>query len=154
MLKYIRAKSERDLLDVKRLFHEYEDTLDFNLGFQNFEKELVDLPGDYAPPSGTIVLAVIDGEAVGCVALRRINKEICEMKRLFVSPSFRGRGIGRSLAEAVIEDARGIGYKFMRLDTVPSMIEATSLYRALGFKEIEPYRYNPIEKALYMQLEL
>ena len=154
MLELVEAQSQENILDVKELFREYAASLDFNLSFQDFEKELAGLPGDYAPPGGTIMLAFLDGSVAGCVALRRIDGETCEMKRLYVRPEYRQRGIGRRLAEAVIEHARGLDYRSMRLDTIPSMEHANSLYRSLGFKEIEPYRYNPLEGALYMELRL
>ncbi|MCK4236337.1 MAG: GNAT family N-acetyltransferase [Candidatus Krumholzibacteria bacterium] len=154
MLKLVNARSEKDILDVKELFQEYADSLDFSLYFQDFEEELVGLLADYAPPGGTIVLAVFTGENAGCVALRRIDEKTCEMKRLYVRPQYRRKGIGRRLAEAVIEYARRVGYMSMRLDTISSMKQANSLYRSLGFREIEPYRYNPLESAIYMELKL
>jgi len=154
MLEIIRAESKREITIVEELFEEYAASLDFNLCFQNFDRELAELPGEYASPSGVMLLAKVDGTVAGCVALRSIGEEICEMKRLYVKPQYRGSGIGRKLAEAVIRHAVEIGYKTMRLDTIPSMIEATSLYRSLGFQSIEPYRPNPIEGAIYLELKL
>jgi epoxyqueuosine reductase len=141
-----------DLDTVRRLFREYEASLPFDLSFQNFEKELEDLPGRYAPPSGRILLARCGGTFVGCVALRQIGDGLCEMKRLFVQPAFQGKGFGKALARAIIEEGRRIGYKRMRLDT--AMEPAMSLYKSLGFGEIPPYQHVPVEGVVFMELEL
>ena len=154
MLKIISVASDTDLQTVHQLFNAYASTLDFDLDFQDFEKELNLLPGAYAPPQGCILIALWQAKAAGCVALRPIDGGVCEMKRLFVKSGFRGLGIGKALAEAVIAAARQIGYTAMRLDTVPSMITAQSLYLSLGFKEIPPYRYNPVEGTKYLELRL
>jgi len=143
-----------DLSEVKALFLEYARSLDFNLCFQSFERELVELPGAYAPPEGRLLIARHNGMTVGCTALHKIDDETCEMKRLYVRPATRGMNLGRMLAEAVIREARKIGYHRMRLDTITSMTAAIELYRSLGFYEIEPYRPNPIPGALYMELIL
>jgi ribosomal protein S18 acetylase RimI-like enzyme len=139
---------------VRCLFVEYAASLGFDLGFQDFERELISLPGDYAPPEGCLFLALCGQEAAGCVALHRFSAGICEMKRLYVRPAYRGLRIGRILSEAVVDEARQIGYTRMRLDTVPGMHRAQELYRSLGFQEIEAYRYNPIPGTRYMELVL
>jgi putative acetyltransferase len=126
-----------------------------NLCFQNFEQELAGLPGDYSPPHGRLLLAAYEGQLAGCVALHEWESGICEMKRLYLRPAFRGKGFGRVLAEAIIAEARNIGYQRMRLDTiVPIMKDAVEMYRKLGFREIAPYRSNPIAGAMYMELQL
>lgn len=148
------ATTPDDVMLARSLFEEYAATLGFDLSFQDFQKELKGLPGDYAPPKGTILFA-FDGDMVlGCVALRPMGDGICEMKRLFVRPRFRGRALGRRLAEAVVAEAREKGYKRMRLDTVPAMVEAVALYRSLGFRPIEPYRPNPVPGAMFFEKDL
>lgn len=154
MLKIKWVSSKQEIQQVRQLFLEYAGLLGFDLHFQDFKNEVSGLPGDYAPPKGGLMLAVKERQVAGCVALREIGGRICEMKRLYVRPEFRGQGIGRRLALTIIGEARKRGYAQMRLDTVPSMKEATSLYRSLGFKEIEPYRYNPVRGALFMELSL
>ena len=154
MINLIPAESENDIQQVTKLFRAYAESLGFDLSFQDFEKELAELPGEYAPPSGRLLLAKSKTHTAGCAALRKITSDISEMKRLYVLPEFRGKGIGRQLAEAIIEEARRIGYIYMHLDTAPSMKEAIALYRSLGFKEAEPYRYNPIAGALYFGMVL
>lgn len=154
MLEMVHIPTDQNLNEIKALFKEYASSLGFDLTFQNFKEELAKLPGDYAPPHGSLLLANWQGQVAGCVALRRIDNRVCEMKRLYVRPQFRGFGIGKSLAERIIELARRMGYVRMRLDTVPTMERAKSLYALLGFREIPPYRYNPIEGATFMELIL
>lgn len=140
---------------MRELFLEYANSMAFSLCFQSFETELAQLPGDYAPPAGRLLLATISDAPAGCVALHKIAPEGSEMKRLYLRPRFRGQGLGKILAQRVIAEAREIGYLKLRLDTVePMMKTAVALYRSLGFQEIAAYRSNPIEGALYMELRL
>ena len=148
------AISTADVASVRELFLEYADSLGFDLGFQDFDSEVADLPGSYTRPRGAILLARESERLLGCVALRPLERDVCEMKRLYVRPEGRGRGVGRALAEAVIAAARRFGYRAMRLDTVPSMAAARELYRSLGFREVEPYRFNPIPGTSFMELDL
>jgi putative acetyltransferase len=151
----VGAETSARIAQARELFIEYAQSLNFSLCFQNFDKELAEMPGSYSPPNGRLLLAHFDGELAGCVALHKLDSEMCEMKRLYVRPQFRGKQIGLALAERVISEAREIGYERMRLDTVePAMKQAVDLYRRLGFREIAPYCRNPIAGALYMELEL
>lgn len=150
----VRAGSPARLDQARELFKEYEAFLGFDLCFQGFQEELAGLPGAYAPPSGRLLLALKGEEAAGCVALRKINGAVCEMKRLYLRPAFKGKGLGRALAESIVWEARLIGYSKMRLDTVPKLDAAIALYRDMGFNEIPPYRENPIEGALFLELAL
>lgn len=155
MLQMSQVVSPDQIAQARELFLEYAQSLGFSLCFQNFDKELADLPGEYAPPAGRLLLAEYDGEVAGCIALHKLEPDICEMKRLYLRRQFRGKGLGRALAERVIAEARQIGYKRMRLDTVePVMKDAVGMYRKLGFKEIAPYRENPMAGTLYMELLL
>lgn len=148
----VQVASEQDLREIRALFEEYARSLDFNLCFQGFDRELAELPGRYAPPSGRLLLALVDGAVAGCVALRDIGGGSCEMKRLYVRPAFHGQGVGRRLATAIVEQGRAAGYASMKLDTVPAMKPAIALYESLGFRDIGPYTNNPIEGARYMEL--
>jgi ribosomal protein S18 acetylase RimI-like enzyme len=148
------AIGERDITDVAALFREYGQSLGIDLSFQHFDEELASLPGDYAEPRGTLLLARVGGTAAGCVGARPLDESICEMKRLYVRPAFRGLRLGDALAHAVIDAARTRGYTRMRLDTLPSMTSARKLYASLGFREIPPYRFNPIEGTTFMELTL
>jgi ribosomal protein S18 acetylase RimI-like enzyme len=153
-LTFVPAGSAEEIEQARTLFKEYATSLGVDLCFQNFDQELRELPGEYSPPGGVLLLAFQGSELAGCVALRKISDEVCEMKRLFARPQFRGQGIGRALAIEIIEEGQKRGYRRMRLDTLPSMKQAIPLYHSLGFKPIEPYRYNPVEGAIFMELEL
>ena len=154
-MNLIQAETSEQIEQARELFKEYEASLGINLCFQNFEEELANLPGDYVPPSGRLLLAVAGKTVAGCIALRKIGEGVCEMKRLFVRSDFRGKGLGRQLVETIVRAAKEIGYERMRLDTLPGkMDEAIALYRSLGFKEIEPYYGNPVPGAKFMELEL
>jgi ribosomal protein S18 acetylase RimI-like enzyme len=152
--RIVHATAQTDVDRAKELFQEYAASLGFDLGFQDFERELSHLPGEYAPPYGCLLLAWYGRELAGCVAVRPLEDRVCEMKRLYVRPAYRGLGLGRTLAKAAIAEAKKLEYAAMRLDTVPSMQRARTLYRALGFAEIAPYRYNPILGATYLELAL
>jgi ribosomal protein S18 acetylase RimI-like enzyme len=146
----IRAATMEDLDEIRLMLREYAAWLEIDLCFQNFEEELAGLPGEYSPPRGRLLIA----EGGGCVAVRPIDDETCEMKRLYVRPEGRGLGLGRRLVLAIIKEARAIGYRRMRLDTMPKMGGAQRLYEALGFRDIEAYRYNPEPGARFLELEL
>ena len=148
------AKLPDELRTVRALLREYEAEMAIDLRFQGFEQELASLPGDYAPPRGALLVAEVDDAIAGCVALRPLDADACEMKRLYARPAFRGQGVGRALAAAVIVEARRIGYTRMRLDTLPVMIEAQALYQRLGFADIPPYRENPVPGVRYLELTL
>jgi ribosomal protein S18 acetylase RimI-like enzyme len=143
-----------DLAAARELLSEYAAALDIDLEFQDFERELRELPGEYAPPGGRLLLARVGDRIAGCVAVRPFEPGCCELKRLYVRREFRGAGTGRALAEAAIEEARSAGYVRMRLDTIPSMRAARALYRKLGFREVAPYRFNPIPGTAFMELRL
>jgi putative acetyltransferase len=154
MIDILHAVAPEHVSTVRELFLEYQRWLGLDLCFQNFSAELAALPGDYAPPSGRLLLALHDARPAGCIALRRMDDATCEMKRLFVRPEFQSLKIGRALAEKIIAEARTIGYTRMRLDTLPMMTRAHALYAVLGFREIPPYCHNPVPGAIYMELSL
>lgn len=153
-VKLFQAETEAHLGAARELFEEYAAWLGIDLCFQNFEAELRELPGKYAPPEGRLLLAEVEGEMAGCVAVREIGEGVCEMKRLYVRPRFRGTGTGRKLVDAIIREAREIGYERMRLDTLPLMERAVAMYRAIGFREIEAYYHNPTAGTVFMELLL
>lgn len=154
-LAFVQAETPAQVAQARELFLEYAQSLGFSLCFQNFDKELAGLPGEYAQPEGRLLLAEYEGQVAGCVALHKLEPGICEMKRLYLRPQFRGKRLGLALANQIIAEARRIGYRRMRLDTVePVMRDAVIMYRRLGFQEIAPYCVNPIDGALYMELAL
>jgi putative acetyltransferase len=150
----IRRAEPAELGTVRELIEEYVRLLGVDLEFQDLESELADLATAYGPPGGVILVALVDGAIVGCVALRPLEEGCCEMKRLFVRSALRGTGLGRRLAVAVIEAGGDLGYDRMRIDTLPQMGAARKLYASLGFREIEPYRFNPVPGTAFMELEL
>jgi len=154
MMRIKSAESPEFIAIARELFVEYSQSLDVDLCFQGFARELATLPGDYARPAGRLFLAFEEQQAAGCAALRRIDDGVCEMKRLYVRPAFRGKGAGSELIDALIRAARKIGYQHMRLDTLPSMTNAIAIYRSLGFKAIAPYRVNPVPGAAFLELDL
>lgn len=154
MLHIKKAETEKEIEIIRLLFLEYAQSLNFDLCFQNFSEELAGLPGEYSSPDGTLLISSWNDVPVGCVALRKIENKICEMKRLYVQQNYRGKNIGKALTERLILEAREMGYCKMRLDTVPSMQTAQRLYMSLGFYQIESYCENPIEGAIYMEIVL
>jgi ribosomal protein S18 acetylase RimI-like enzyme len=154
MINVRPAETGKDFKTAKQLFKEYAGSLGFDLDFQDFDAEMEGFPGKYAPPDGCILVAEHAGLIVGCVALRPLSDGVCEMKRLYVNPDYRGKQIGLRLAEAIVARGRALGYYAMRLDTVPWMKAAIALYISLGFKSIPPYYYNPIPGALFFELNL
>ena len=152
-LTMTQVETPAQIAQARELFLEYAESLGFSLCFQGFDHELAGLPGDYSPPGWRLLLAEYRGQPAGCVALHQLEPGICEMKRLYLRPQFRGKGLGRALADSIIAEARSIGYQRMRLDTIePIMKDAVGMYRQFGFQEIAPYRPNPIAGAMYMEL--
>lgn len=150
-----QASSNDDIQQARALFEEYASGLGISLCFQNFDQELKNLPGDYAPPDGRLLLATEDNQLAGCIALRKLERGVCEMKRLFLRPDYRGKGLGKVLVESIIDEARRLGYRRMRLDTLPGRMDrAIALYQSIGFVEIGPYCANPVEGAKFMELDL
>jgi ribosomal protein S18 acetylase RimI-like enzyme len=144
--------SQNEISTARALFIEYQQYIGIDLCFQNFNEELANLPGDYAPPSGRLYIAYDDDVPLGCVGLRKLDDTTCEMKRLYVKPSHRGKKLGKLLVETIIVDAKEIGYKRMVLDTLSRMKEAVAMYRKFGFKEIPQYCNDPLEDAIFMEL--
>ena len=154
-MRIFQVNSEEHIEQARTLFEEYQTGLGISLCFQNFDRELKNLPGDYAPPEGRLLLATNEADVAGCIALRKLEPGVCEMKRLFVRPTHRDSGLGRTLVESLINEARNLGYTKMRLDTLPGrMDKAIALYRSIGFVEIDPYYENPVPDAKFMELEL
>ena len=152
---FIQAQSPEEIEIARELFREYAAGLNIDLCFQNFDQVVAGLPGNYAPPSGRLLVAIEGEQIAGCIALRSLNEGDCELKRLYVRPDFRGQGLGKQLVTTLIDAAREIGYERMLLDTLPGrMDEAIALYRSLGFREIAAYYNNPVAGALFMELRL
>ena len=154
MLEIKQVTSKERIEQASELFKEYANYLNIDLEFQNFNEELESLPGDYSLPEGCLLLAFYKNKLAGCVALRKFDEGMCEMKRLYVRSGYREKGIGKALTKQILNTARKLGYTHMRLDTLPFMKEAITLYISLGFKEIDPYRYNPYEGAKFFELKL
>ena len=154
MITFKISKSEQDFSEARKLFLEYKDSLNLDLCFQKFHEEISDLSAQYSEPSGCIIICYKKNLPVGCVGIRKFKGDVCEMKRLYLRPEARGKGIGRVLANKITEKAKEFGYKKMQLDTLETMKEAISLYKSIGFKEISPYRFNPLEGVIYMEIEL
>ena len=150
----VAVETADQLAQVRELFLEYGQSLSFHICFDDFQRELATLPGDYAPPDGRLFLARCDGQPAGCVALRKLADDAGELKRLYVRPAFRGRGLGRALALRVIEEAREIGYARLQLDTLPSMTAARALYASLGFRSPQPAPCCQCESSIVMELRL
>jgi len=153
-IRIIRAQSPHQIDEVRRLFLEYEQFLGVDLCFQSFEEELAGLPGKYGPPDGVLLMAMDGRQSAGCVALRKVEDGVCEMKRLYLKPQYRGQGLGRLLAELIVSEAIALGYKIMRLDTLDKLKEAMGLYEAMGFRRREPYYGNPLQGVVYWELDL
>ena len=150
-----QVESENDLNDIRILFKAYGLGLGIDLSFQEFDIELARLPGKYTPPTGGILIARDDtGRSVGCVAVRPIDSQCCEMKRLYVLPDMRGTGLGKDLVFSILEMATNLGYRQMRLDTLPSMHSALALYEKTGFTSISPYYKTPIEGTVFLEKQL
>ncbi len=154
VIRELDPVSPADVEDARALFAEYAESLGVDLGFQGFDAELAALPAGYVPPTGVLLLAETGDGTVGCVAVRALEGDACELKRLYVRPAGRGAGLGRTLTEEAIAAARRLGYRRMRLDTLPTMQTAYALYREIGFREIEPYRFNPVPGTRYLELGL
>ena len=154
-MRIFTANTEEEIEHARTLFEEYAASLGISLCFQNFAEELKSLPGKYAPPDGRLLLATENDDLAGCIALRKLQEGVCEMKRLFVRPAYRSHGLGRVLVQTIVDEARMLGYTHMRLDTLPGLMDkAIALYRSFGFNEIGPYCENPVEGAKFMELEL
>jgi putative acetyltransferase len=150
----ISPVTDRDADAVRLLLVEYAASLSVDLAFQSFDDELAQLPGRYAPPGGALLIARVDGEPIGCVGLRRLDEETCELKRLFVRAVHRGGGTGLRLLEEAVAEARRLGYRRLRLDTIPGMERAQELYERFGFREIAPYTQNPVAGTRFLELRL
>jgi len=158
VIDFIVPRVVSELDELRRIFREYAQSIQVDLCFQDFDRELANLPGDYAPPRGSLLMATVNGELAGCCALRPLDAtdypNACEMKRLYVRPAFRGLGLGRDLAERILDAARQSGYHCVLLDTLDEMETARALYQDLGFEEVPPYYHNPLAGAHYLKADL
>ena len=155
MFMICQASDDEDIRAARDLFEEYAAGIGISLCFQNFDRELANLPGDYAPPHGRLLVGREEDQLAGCIAMRKLEPGVCEIKRLFLRPAYRGKGLGRVLVESIIDEARKLGYTHMRLDTLPGrMDQAIALYHSMGFVEIAPYYENPVEGAKFMEYKL
>lgn len=154
MRQIIQVVSGAHVELARALFIEYASSLNVSLSYQNFESELANLPGEYSPPKGALLIALENDQSAGCVALRKLTEDTCELKRLYVRPSLRRKGLGKSLVQSAIDQARRSGYVRLRLGTLPTMREALSLYRSLDFRQIKPYKLTPLRSAVFMELQL
>lgn len=153
-IEIVVANDHKKVADAKKLIQEYGNAIKIDLNFQNFKEELKKLPGNYVAPKGILLLAYVDNKAAGCIALKELNSNSCEMKRLYVRDAYRGQGIGKQLVTRLIEEARNMKYEFMKLDTIPGMIRAQQIYESYGFVDINPFVYNPTDGTRYMELKL
>jgi ribosomal protein S18 acetylase RimI-like enzyme len=153
-IEYIHAEGNDLMEEARQLFIEYARSLNVDLSFQNFAEELEELPKRYGPPDGLIIIAYVDGKSAGCAALHRLSEEICEMKRLYVREDFRDLGIGKKLIAVILAEAVKLNYRFIRLDTLPTMGKAQSLYESFGFYDVDPYVYNPIPGTRFLERKL
>jgi putative acetyltransferase len=154
MVSIVEVGTGGEVEEARIIFQEYADSLGADECLQNFAEELATLPGRYARPEGRLLLALVEGQVAGCAALRSLDDQTGEMKRVYVRPAFRGLGLGRMLAESILHESRTAGYRRVRLDTLRTMLGAQQLYRELGFREIAPYIDNPVPEAVYLELEL
>jgi len=153
-IRLLQATTPREWAEARRLVREYAATLDVDLSFQNFEQELEHFTSEYGAPSGAFILAADAGQCVACIGVRRFAEEVGEIKRLYVTPAARGRGLGRLLVERIIDEAKHLGYRSLLLDTLPFMKEAQALYVSLGFQPTSAYRFNPIAGSAFLRLDL
>lgn len=153
-IEVVLADDSKKISEARKLIQEYGNSLNINLDFQNFKQELKKLPGQYIAPKGILLLATLDNKSVGCIALRELNSNSCEMKRLYIKEAYRGQGIGKMLVTRLIDEARKMKYEYMKLDTLPGMKRAQEIYESYGFYDINPFVYNPVDGTRYMELKL
>lgn len=153
-IEIVNANDSKKVNEAKKLIQEYGNSLKISLDHQNFKQEIKNLPGEYVAPKGRLLIAYVDGKIAGCVALREFANNSCEMKRLYVKDTYRGQGIGKQLVTKLIDEARNIGYEFMKLDTIPGMTRAQHIYESYGFYDINPFAYSSVDGTRYMELKL